>query len=61
MPFIPTAPMKPAPLSKPPQLQELDTYCRELERQERSFKIKFGACLVAAVFCGSFLWALMVF
>jgi hypothetical protein len=62
MPFLSTTPKAaPARFHKLLEVQDLEAYAQAGARRERSFKLKFGACLVAAVFCGSFLWTLMVF
>jgi hypothetical protein len=60
MPFLTTTP----PVRSIPELlqvQDLEAYRAAEAKRERNFKIRFGICLVAAVFTGSFLWAVMVF
>lgn len=61
MPFIATSPAPIRPVHELLEVQDLGAYVAAEAKRERNFKIKFGICLVAAVFTGSFLWAAMVF
>jgi hypothetical protein len=62
MPFIAAKPAAaPVRFCELLEVQDAEDYIKSEERRERNFKIKFGICLVSAVFCGSFLWAIAVF
>lgn len=61
MPFITTTPSKPARFRELLEVQDVEAYSKAEARRERNFKIRFSVCLVASVFVGSFLWAVVLF
>lgn len=61
MPFITTSPAPIRPVRELLEVQDLEAYVAAETKRERNFKIKFGICLVASVFIGTFLWTIMVF